>query len=162
MLTMGWQREVLAMKNLFEPATAKEIRERIGRLCPTSQRQWGKMTAPQAMAHCSLAMEWAVGDTVAPRMFVGRILGPLVKSQVVKDDKPLGRNAPTAKSLVISDDRELGKECQRLSALVERFAAGGPQGCTKNPHTFFGQMTPEEWATMMYKHLDHHLRQFGV
>jgi hypothetical protein len=162
MLTMGWQREVLAMKNLFEPATAKEIRERIGRLCPTSQRQWGKMTAPQAMAHCSLAMEWAVGDTVAPRMFVGRLLGPLVKSQVVKDDKPLGRNAPTAKSLVISDDRELGKECQRLSALVERFAAGGPQGCTKNPHTFFGQMTPEEWATMMYKHLDHHLRQFGV
>jgi hypothetical protein len=162
MLMTGWRKEAIAMKNLFEAATAKEIEERIGRLCPTSQRQWGKMTAPQAMAHCSAAMEWAVGDNVEPRMFLGRILGPLVKSQVLKDEKPMGRNAPTAKSLVISDERELGKECQRLSGLIERFAAGGPQGCTKHPHAFFGKMTPEEWATLMYKHVDHHLRQFGV
>jgi len=49
-----------------------------------------------------------------------------------------------------------------LCALIDRFAVGGPQCCTKHPHTFFGQMTPEEWATLMYKHLDHHLRQFGV
>ena len=150
------------MKTLFEPATANEIRERIGRLCATSQRQWGKMTAPQAMAHCSAGMEWAVGDRVEPRMFLGRILGPLVKSQVLKDEKPMGRNAPTAKSLVVKDDRDLGKECARLSALVERFSTAGPQGCTKNPHMFFGRMTPEEWAQLMYKHVDHHLRQFGV
>src|ERR1700747_1053494 len=101
------------MKNLFEPATASEIRERIGRLCATSQRQWGKMTAPQAMAHCSVAMEWAVGDSVAPRMFVGRILGPLVKSQLLKDEKQMGRNAPTAKSLVVVDERDLEKERDR-------------------------------------------------
>ncbi len=150
------------MKNLFEAGTAKEVKERIGRLCATSQRQWGKMSAPQAMAHCSVTMEWAVGDRVESRMFLGRILGPIAKSQVLKDEKPMGRNAPTAKSLVIADERELGKECQRLSALIERFNAGGPQGCTKHPHTFFGQMTPEEWATLMYKHVDHHLRQFGV
>jgi hypothetical protein len=150
------------MKNLFEAATAKEIKERIGRLGPSSQRQWGKMTAAQAMAHCSTSMEWAVGDKVEPRMFIGRILGPLVKSQALKDEAPLGKNAPTAKSLVVKDDRDLGKECQRLSALVERFAAGGPQGCTRHPHTFFGPMTPDEWAQLMYKHLDHHLRQFGV
>jgi hypothetical protein len=150
------------MNNLFEQATAKEITERIGRLCATSQRQWGKMTAPQAMAHCSAGMEWAVGDKVEPRMFLGRIVGPLVKSQLLKDEKPMGRNAPTAKSLVVNDDRDLGKECARLSALVERFCAGGPAGCTKSPHTFFGQLTPEEWARLMYKHVDHHLRQFGV
>jgi hypothetical protein len=150
------------MNNLFEAATAKEIRERIARLCPASQRQWGKMTAPQAMAHCSAVMEWAVGDSVAPRMFVGRILGPLVKSKVLKDEKPMVRNTPTAKSLVVKDERDLAKECARLSALVERFSAGGPQCCTKHPHTFFGRLTPEEWATLMYKHVDHHLRQFGV
>jgi hypothetical protein len=149
------------MKNLFEVGTAKEVKERIARLCPASQRQWGKMMAPQAMAHCSAAMEWAVGDKVEPRMFLGRILGPLVKSQVLKDEKPMGRNAPTVKSLVVADERDLGKECARLSSLVERFCAGGPQGCTKNPHAFFGQMTPVEWAALMYKHVDHHLRQFG-
>jgi hypothetical protein len=162
MLATGWRGEGFDMKNLFEAGTAKEIKERIGRLCPASQRQWGKMTAPQAMAHCSVVMEWAVGDTVEPRMFLGRILGPIAKSQVLKDEKPMGRNAPTAKSLVVNDDRDLGRECQRLSALVERFCAGGPQGCTKYPHTFFGRMTPEEWAALTYKHVDHHLRQFGV
>jgi uncharacterized protein DUF1569 len=150
------------MKNLFEAVTAKEITERIGRLCSTSERQWGKMSAAQAMAHCSVGMEWAVGDANPPRMFLGRLFGPIAKSQLLKDEKPMGRNSPTAESLVIRGERDLGKECARLSALVERFSAAGPQGCTSYPHTFFGNMTPEEWAQLMYKHLDHHLRQFGV
>jgi len=56
----------------------------------------------------------------------------------------------------------LGTERERLSGLIDKFAAGGAAGCTKNPHSFFGRLTPEEWAILMYKHLDHHLRQFGV
>lgn len=150
------------MKNLYEPATAQEIKARIARLGPSSQRQWGKMTAPQAMAHCSVAMEWAVGDVRPPRMFIGRIFGPLAKSKLLKDESPMGRNAPTAKSLVVADDRDLATECQRLTALVDRFASAGPGGCTTHPNSFFGPLTPNEWATLMYKHLDHHLRQFGV
>jgi hypothetical protein len=150
------------MKSLFEAATANEIKNRIARLEPTSQREWGKMSAPQAMAHCAIAMEWAVGDSFAPRVFIGRIFGPLAKSKVLKDDAPLGRNSPTAKSLVVANDRDLEKECQRLCTLIDRFSKGGPQRCTKHPHTFFGDLTPDEWARLMYKHLDHHLRQFGV
>jgi len=150
------------MKNLFDAATATEIKERIGRLGPGSKRQWGKMNAAQAMAHCATTMEWAVGDSFAPRMFVGRILGPLVKSKVLRDDAAMRRNAPTAKSLVVADDRDLGTERERLRALIDRFSLGGPQSCTKHAHTFFGRLTPEEWARLMYKHLDHHLRQFGV
>jgi len=150
------------MKSLFDAATAAETKDRIGRLGPGWVRQWGKMSAAQAMAHCATTMEWAVGDSFAPRMFVGRLLGPLVKSRVLKDDAPMKRNTPTAKSLVVADERDLGKERQRLQALIDRFSAGGPQGCTKHAHTFFGPLTPDEWARLMYKHLDHHLRQFGV
>ena len=150
------------MKNLYEPATVEEVKERIARLGSGSQRQWGKMNAAQAVAHCSGPMEWAVGDSFPPRMFLGRILGPMVKSKVLYDEKPMGRIAPTAKSLVVADERDLGAERMRLCALIDRFAADGPKGCTTHPHTFFGRLTPEEWATLMYKHLDHHLRQFGV
>jgi hypothetical protein len=150
------------MKSLFDGATATEIKNRIARLEPGSERQWGKMNAAQAMAHCATTLEWAVGDSFAPRMFVGRILGPLVKSKVLKDDAPMTRNAPTAKSLVVANERDLAKERQRLCALIDRFSEGGPQGCTRRAHTFFGSLTPEEWARLMYKHLDHHLRQFGV
>jgi hypothetical protein len=150
------------MKNLFESATVNEVKDRIGRLGPNSVRQWGKMTAPQALAHCAVVMEYAVGDKVAPRMFVGRLFGSIAKRQMLKDEAPMGRNAPTAKSLVVADERDLAKERQRLCALIDRFSAGGPQGCTKNPHMFFGPLTPDEWSLLMYKHLDHHLRQFGA
>ena len=150
------------MKNLFEAARVEELKERLDRLRPESEREWGKMNAAQAVAHCSTAMEWAVGDVVAPRMFVGRIIGGLIKSKVVGDDEPMRRNSPTVPTLVIVDERDLAKERQRLRGLLDRFLTSGPAGCTKHPHSFFGRLTPEQWAILMYKHVDHHLRQFGV
>jgi LPS sulfotransferase NodH len=62
----------------------------------------------------------------------------------------------------VTDERDLEAERRRLLDLVERFAAAGPAGCTTHPHSFFGRLTPREWAVLMYKHLDHHLRQFGA
>ena len=150
------------MKNLYEATTVEEVKERMTRLRPDSQRLWGKMNAAQAVAHCAAGLEWAVGDTVPPRMFVGRIIGWMVKPMVLRNEEPMRRNSPTAKSLVVGDERDLRTEQGRLSGLIDRFAAAGPEGCTKHPHSFFGRLTPEEWATLMYKHLDHHLRQFGV
>ena len=50
------------MKNLFEAARVEEVKERIARLRPDSQRQWGKMNAAQAVAHCSGGLELAVGE----------------------------------------------------------------------------------------------------
>ena len=150
------------MKNLFQAATAEEVKERIAQLRQDSQRQWGRMSAAQAAAHCSAAMEWAIGDTVAPRMLLGRIVGRIVKPMLLKDDAPMRRNSPTVKSLVVEDSRDIGTERKRLCGLIDRFSTAGPAGCTTHPHSFFGRLTPEEWATLMYKHLDHHLRQFGV
>jgi hypothetical protein len=150
------------MKNLFEAARVTEVKERISHLKPDSERQWGKMTAAQALAHCSAAMEMAVGDSIPPRMFVGRIIGRLVKPLALGNDEPMRRNSPTAKNLVVQDDRDLALEQRRLCALIDRFAGAGPAGCTTHPHSFFGPLTPQEWSTLLYKHLDHHLRQFGV
>jgi LPS sulfotransferase NodH len=62
------------------------------------------------------------------------------------------RNSPTAKDLVVRDERDLDKERERLCGLIDRFAAAGPKGCTTHPHSFFGRLTPEEWAALMYKH----------
>ena len=150
------------MKNLFEVARVEEVKERLAQLRPDSERLWGKMNAPQALAHCSAAVEWAVGDRIPPRMFLGRIMGRIVKPMVLGNDEPMRRNSPTAKDLVVQDERDLGTERERLCGLINRFAAAGPKGCTTHPHSFFGRLTPEEWAELMYKHLDHHLRQFGV
>lgn len=150
------------MKNLFEPARVEEVKERIAHLRPDSQRLWGKMNAAQAMAHCAGGLELAAGTRLPPRLFMGRIIGAIVKPLALGNDEPMRRNSPTVPGLVMEDQRDLATEQKRLYALIDRFAAAGPDGCTTHPHSFFGRLTPQEWAILMYKHLDHHLRQFGV
>jgi len=149
------------MKSLFDQATAEELKLRMTKLTPQSERLWGKMSAAQMLAHCSAAMEVSVGDRVLRQVLLGRLFGKRVKDSLLGGE-PMRRNMPTDKSYVVEDDRNLDAERQRLSQLIGRFQAGGPQGCTKHPHSFFGKMTPEEWSALNYLHLDHHLRQFGV
>jgi hypothetical protein len=151
------------MKNLFDATVNDQIKTRLGTLQPLSERRWGKMTAPQMLAHCSVSMQWAVGEVVPEKgPLLVRLMGRLVKPLVFRNEDPLRKNSPTAKSLIVTDERDFAKERERLTGLIDKFAAGGAAGCTKNPHSFFGKMTPEEWAILMYRHLDHHLRQFGV
>jgi hypothetical protein len=151
------------MKNLFDVIVANQVKTRLSKLEPHSERSWGKMTPAQMLAHCSVSMQWAVGEIVPEKgPLPVRLIGRLVKPMVFRNEDPLRKNSPTAKSLVVSDERDLIKERERLSGLIDKFVLGGAPGCTNNPHSFFGKMTPEQWAILMYKHLDHHLRQFGV
>ena len=149
------------MKNLFEASSAMEIRSRIEHLRPDSQRQWGAMNVAQMMAHCSGWLEMAAGLNSPKRSVIGRIFGRLAKRSVL-GEAPIRRNMPTEKSLIRNDDRQFAEEQRRLIDWVDRFSAGGPERCTTHPHCFFGSMTPDEWAIMGYKHLDHHLQQFNV
>ena len=149
------------MKNLYDAPVLEEIRTRIGRLAPGSPRQWGKMTPSQMAAHCSGFVEIALGEARPPRMFIGRLIGPVVKHFALAE-KPMPRNLPTVPGFAVTDDREFVRERDRLTTLVDRFARGGPAACTSHPHGFFGRLTPDEWGQLTYKHLDHHLRQFGV
>lgn len=150
------------MKNLFEVARVEEVKERMAQLRPDSERLWGKMKPAQALAHCSEAIRMAEGEISAPRVLLGRLLGPLAKKSLIVNGKPMRRNSMADKSVLVTDERDFVAERQRLRESIDRFAAGGPAICTKHPHFFFGPLTPVEWATLMYMHLDHHLRQFGV
>jgi hypothetical protein len=151
------------LKYLFNAAVANQVKARLGHLSPASERRWGKMTAAQMLAHCSVSMQWAVGEVVPEKAALpARLLGRLIKPLVFRNDDPMRKNTPTVKSLLVTGERDFATERDRLLGLIDRFAAAGPAGCTSNPHSFFGKLTPDEWATIMYKHLDHHLRQFGV
>jgi hypothetical protein len=150
------------MKNLFQPETVQELKERLAHLRPDSPRQWGKMTPGQAVAHCAMGMELALGDRRPPRMLIGRLLGFAIKPMAFKEGEPMRRNSPTIPGFAVTDNRDLASECEKLSGIIDRFAACGPAGCTTHPHSFFGRLTPDEWSMWMYKHIDHHLQQFGV
>jgi len=139
-----------------------EVQQRLSRLQPDQPRQWGTMSPAQMLAHCSLGLEMAAGEINPPRALIGRILGPIIKPMAFRESEPMRRNSPTSRELVVKDDRNFESERRRLSGLIDRFAAAGPAGCTAHPHAFFGSLSPDEWAVLMYKHLDHHLRQFGA
>jgi hypothetical protein len=149
-------------KNLFTAATVEEVKERMAQLRPDSERKWGKMNPAQMLAHCLATMDMAMGKITPPRILIGRLLGPLAKKSLIVNGTPMRRNSMTERSCLITDERDFPAERQRLRESIDRFATGGPGVCTKHPHFFFGPLTPAEWAVLMYQHLDHHLRQFGV
>jgi Protein of unknown function (DUF1569) len=149
------------MKNLFERETVDEVIVRIDKLQPATQRQWGKMDVAQMLAHCSAALDMASGGINPPRVLIGRLIGSLVKP-IYTNEKPLSRNSPTDKKLLVSEQRDFLREQEQLKLKVRQFCEGGEAKCTRHPHPFFGTLTPEDWSRGMYKHMDHHLRQFGV
>jgi hypothetical protein len=160
---IDYQESSVPMKNLFEPASTQEVKDRVSRLEPDSERLWGTMHVAQAVAHCAAGMELATGDRIPLKVaWPLRIIGRFVKPMALGNDTPMRRNSPSTKDLLIHEERDLRKEQERLCSLIDRFAAAGPAGCTKHPHSFFGRLTSAEWSELMYKHLDHHLRQFGV
>jgi len=149
------------MKNLFEREAVGAVISRIDTLQPATRRQWGKMDVAQMMAHCSAALDMASGQLILPRLFIGRLIGPFVRP-IYTNEKPFSRSSPTDPKLVVSDQREFLREQEQLKVKVRQFYEGGEGNCTRHPHPFFGALPPQDWSRGMYKHLDHHLRQFGA
>jgi hypothetical protein len=148
------------MNNLFNQSDVSGILSRLDKLTSSTQSQWGKMNVGQMLAHLNVALETALGLNTPKRLFIGRVLGPFVKPNYLSE-KPLGKNAPTDKFYIFTDNRNFEKEKAKTIELVKQFFEGGASKCTINPHSFFGKLTPDEWALSQWKHFDHHLRQFG-
>lgn len=149
------------MNNLFDSADRASIQARLAGLSPSAVRQWGKMDAAQMMAHCSVALETATGDAPRKQAMIGRLLSRFVRSSLL-GEKPFSRNSPTDPTFIVTDMRNFEAEKRRLGILVDRFAEAGPEKAAAQTHSFLGRLEGHEWAVMMYKHLDHHLRQFGA
>lgn len=149
------------MKNLFNQPDVSVILGRIEKLSPEHQRLWGKMNVAQMLAHCNVSLETAMGLNKIPRVFIGRLIAPFMKKKVL-GEKPFGKNSPTDKSYIFPGDLDFEEQKIKTITSVKKFLAGGPSQCTTHPHPFFGNFTPDEWAIFQWKHLDHHLRQFGV
>ena len=149
----------MEVKNLFEPAVKQEIIVRINKLTPGSKALWGKMNVGQMLAHLQVPIGVADGTQKLKRTFFGRIVGPMVK-QILYNDKPFKRHLPTDPSFVmINNEKDFEIEKQKLLAMVNNFSEAA---IVNETHTFFGKLTREQWSKGTWKHLDHHLRQFGV
>jgi len=149
------------MPSLFNLNIANNILQRINHLQPNNVRQWGKMDAAQMMAHCSNVFEMSIGDKKQKRNLFSIIMGPLIKKMVMSP-KPYKPGLPTGKDFVIASDKDFYQEKERLLNLFNRFLEMGGEAVAKNEHALFGKLTAHEWGFTMWKHLDHHLRQFSA
>lgn len=149
------------MQSLYDVTVYNEVIQRIYTLSPESKAQWGKMNVSQMLAHCKEAFRVPLSEKKMPRIFAGLIFGWAIKSKLY-DENPWKKNLPTSPNFLIKDQREFTKEKEQLLSLVNKFYAAGPTGSGKFPHPFFGTFTSEQWGKAMFKHLDHHLKQFGV
>lgn len=151
------------MRNIFEQQVMDEIIDRINNLTPSSKRQWGKMEVSQMLAHCSTSLRFATGERKPTKLFliVGKTIGAFFKSTYY-NEQPFKKNRPTSKASKISDKRDFYKEKELLIKNIDQLMTKGPKNCEKYPHPFFGALTSKQWGMGVYKHLDHHLRQFNV
>jgi hypothetical protein len=149
------------MNSLFEPTAYQEIVARLNQLQKDTPRLWGKMNAAQMLAHCNKAIEIPLSKEQQPRVFIGRIVGPLFRS-LLYNDTPYKQSLRTAPNFVISEEKDFEIEKATILKQITTFHQLGEKGITKHPHPFFGKFTPAQWGMSQYKHLDHHLKQFGL
>lgn len=151
------------MNSLFTNEGVAQIRQRIDTLTPASQRQWGKMDVSQMLAHCQAPLNVGNGlHALGKYNFLMRFVGRQVKKMLVKDDRPYKQNQPTDKSFVAAGPRQFEAEKKKLLEALNTFSAKGRNNQLSAAHPFFGALTHQEWDKMQWKHLDHHLRQFGA
>lgn len=150
------------MKNIFDPQVTAELIQRINQLKPESPALWGKMSVDQMLAHCCVAYEMAfTNKQPKPNAFMRLLLKAFVKKGVVSE-VPYKRNLRTAPAFIISDRKNFEEEKARLIKYLEHTLSLGRDHFEGKESISFGPMTAEEWNNQFYKHLDHHLSQFGV
>lgn len=150
------------MKTIFDTKTHDELIERLDKLNPECERQWGKMTPSQMMEHTALILEMATSaEQPIKQMFIGKAISWIFMKDFL-GEKPFGKNAPTGADYKVTADPEIDATRERLKAMIHKFQTLGPHALDGNVHPFFGKLTGKQWGETQYKHVDHHLRQFGV
>lgn len=150
------------MKNVFDVQTINEFKQRINALNANSQAKWGKMTVYQMLKHCTENEKLMLQERKFKRVFLGRIFGKMALKASIKDAKPFSHNSPTHPDLVIKSDGDVEKQKDLWIEMLSKYPKKTKKDFIGFLHPFFGKMDKEQVNKWTYKHVDHHLRQFGV
>jgi hypothetical protein len=148
---------------LLSPKKATELLDRINRLQPESKGKWGKMTVEEMLIHCAAGIQMAFGDfpaklRVSPfRAMIARLLFieifPFPKRASAPPEINIGKKLKIR--MPFSEARTL---------LIEQVIRiqNAPIDHRFQTHPIFNNLSRRQWGRLAYKHLDYHLKQFGV
>ena len=149
-------------KNIFASETTEELISRINHLTPEMRPAWGKMNSGQMLAHLCVMYEMVYDNNHKRPNAIMRFLISMVAKDTVVGDKPYPRNGRTAPAFVITGQRDFEKEKRRLIDYIIRTEKSGGSFFEGRESLSFGKLNLKEWNNYFYKHLNHHLTQFGV
>jgi len=150
------------MKNIFNTDVTTEVISRINNLTAATRPKWGKMSVQQMLAHCCVAYEMVYTDKHPKPNALTRFMLKLFVKKAVVNQKPYAKNSRTAPQFIIQDNRKFETEKTRLVDFILKTQALGVEHFNGKVSHSFGALTATEWKNSFYKHLDHHLTQFGV
>lgn len=151
----------MALPDIFNPVEAELIIDRIHKLTPTTKALWGRMSSAQMLAHCSEIFEAAYKKNVEkPSKFKAWLLHTFVKPNVVSE-KPYRKNSRTLSKFEVTEEKDFATEKKRLIKNISIIVEDGRTPFEGRYSNDFGKLRSEQWNNMFFKHIDHHLKQFG-
>lgn len=151
----------LIKKSLFDPEVYGECINRINRLTEHTIPQWGTMDAAQMLAHCAEVLEVMNGKDLNNTPVIVRLFKPLVRHMVV-NIRAYSEGTRTHPQYIQDTERVFEFEKRRLLNALKEFITRSVEEANSVRHPLLGKMSFEDRDWSMYKHLDHHLRQFGL
>jgi hypothetical protein len=150
------------MKNIFNQNQTIEVINRINNLNSNTQPLWGKMAVGQMLTHCNITYEFVYDDKYPKPNAFKKFIFKLFIKNIVVSEKPYKKNGQTAPEFIIKDSKNFDAEKKRLVDHINKTQQLGDKYFDGKESHSFGILTKNEWNNMFYKHLDHHLKQFGV
>lgn len=152
----------MALPSVYTNEVAQTLIDRINKLSPESQPLWGKMNVSQMLAHSNVTYEYVFDErNDSPNFFIKWMLKKFVKNKVVSDT-PYEKSMATSPAFKVPDNKNFEQEKIRLINYINAVVAKGQSAFEGKESSSFGVMTATEWNNLMYKHINHHLEQFGV
>jgi hypothetical protein len=147
------------MATIWDADAVSGIRSRLDNLTPQHKPRWGRMNAAQMQVHVRQQIECALGQLELKPM-TGVFRMPLMPYLIIHW-LPWPKGAQTAPELVDPVTGDWDQERAALLDALEQLVASGPGGRFAE-HPMFGVLKGREWGVLVWRHLDHHFRQFGI
>lgn len=148
--------------NVYDLNDVNVIISRINNLTPTTKQLWGKMDVAKMLAHCNVTYEMVYDNIHKKPNAIFRFILKLFVKKIVTNEVEYKKNSSTAPEFIIKSNKDFDTEKQRLIAYLQRVQLDGASFFEGKESLSFGKMTSKEWNNLFYKHLNHHLSQFGV
>ena len=146
--------------SLWDDAERMRTLERLRRVTPGTRPRWGRMHAGQMIVHLADQLRLALAEVPMSKPWPGPAKYQPLRWLLI-NVVPMPKGSRSFRELFLTPAGDFARDRAALEALLARAAARGPEG-PWGGSPLFGRLSREEWGVLGWRHLDHHLRQFGV